>query len=84
MIIRYDHDTIREVAVAAGAGCVLLILAVLPISARSRDGMTAAGTTVLLLFLFHRFSFKPPLRHPAAPLRLRCCRSVTRRRRGIR
>lgn len=48
-----------------GAGCVLLTLVVLFISARSRDVITAAGTTAVLLlfeFLFHWFGFKPPLR----------------------
>lgn len=48
-----------------GAGCVLLTLAVLFISARSRDVITAAGATAVLLlfeFLFHWFGFKPPLR----------------------
>ncbi len=48
-----------------GAGCFLLALAVLLISARSRDVISAAGGTAVLLlfeFLFHRFGFKPPLR----------------------
>ena len=48
-----------------GAGCVLLTLVVLFISARSRDVIAAAGATAVLLlfeFLFHWFGFKPPLR----------------------
>lgn len=48
-----------------GVGCVLLTLVVLFVSARSRDVITAAGTTAVLLlfeFLFHWFGFKPPLR----------------------
>lgn len=48
-----------------GAGCVLLTLAVLFITARSRDVITAAGATAVLLlfeFLFHWFGFKTPLR----------------------
>lgn len=48
-----------------GAGCVLLTLVVLFISARSRDVITTAGATAVLLlfeFLFHWFGFKPPLR----------------------
>lgn len=51
--------------VSLAAGCFLLTLAVLLVSARSGDAITAAGVTAVLLlfqFLFHRFGFQPLLR----------------------